>query len=84
MRIQDILTDTEDIRSLAQGKNSHIRLVLYKALDTMINSETEKMLKSPGISDSEFKKDIRTNIGRIEGLKLVKNLLEIADEHYGR
>ena len=83
MRITDVLSE-DDIRALSSGKNTHDRSLIYKALDRLIEIESEKILKSPGISDDDFLKDIRCQIGKVKSLQLFKRFLVDVDKQYGR
>lgn len=77
MRLTDILSN-DDLRDLTSGKNTKIRSLIYQSLDKMVDLETLRMLKSPEISD-DFNKDIRTQIGVINGLKSFKKFLTEVD-----
>jgi len=82
MRISTFLNEDE-IRGLANDKNTYGRGVLHSVVDKLIEIETVKVLKNPGINDLDFNKDIRFQIGVVDGLKQVKTLLDQAETHYG-
>ena len=68
--------DSSEFESIACGHNTVSRNALLRYLDDVIEFESSKILINPGISDSDFSKDIRTQIGLVRGLINFKKSIE--------